>query len=221
MARPAMKPMRGAALRRIVDGAASRLRVLAASRRERAEAVAAESADWLAFDTSDEGERLRRYELACGRALIRTLNLVLKVKKDSEGQLHPDPAEPGRSETVASTPLVEAPAVIHAPQVDPIPGPIDASPSTEDGNIAMPKVPSASPLPIDEATGSDSSQPVTGGNARKHEFDETNLSTGPVTVLTTPISRERTGPARCSEPILGDEDTAVARDPGLRRFGGC
>ena len=40
--------------------------------------------DSLAFDDSDEGERLRRYQLAHGRILLRTVSTIFKVRKEIE-----------------------------------------------------------------------------------------------------------------------------------------
>ena len=53
----------------------------AEARRQRAELHAALAADVLAFDDSPEGERLRRYELANGRALARSLELLQKHRR--------------------------------------------------------------------------------------------------------------------------------------------
>jgi hypothetical protein len=40
--------------------------------------------DSLAFDDSDEGERLRRYQLAHGRIFLRTVTTIFKVRKEVE-----------------------------------------------------------------------------------------------------------------------------------------
>ena len=62
------------ALFRIVAQAVERLETIAETHRKRAEINAHLIADLLAFDGNVEGERLRRYETSCGRALLRTLD---------------------------------------------------------------------------------------------------------------------------------------------------
>ena len=69
------------ALMGIIERATERLMVKAEAHRQRAELHAALAADVLAFDDSPEGERLRRYELANGRALARSLELLQKHRR--------------------------------------------------------------------------------------------------------------------------------------------
>jgi hypothetical protein len=65
----------------IIERATERLRLKAEAHRQRAELHAALAPDVLAFDDSPEGERLRRYELANGRALTRSLELLQKHRR--------------------------------------------------------------------------------------------------------------------------------------------
>ncbi len=51
---------------------------------DRSEAEAADRSARLAFDDSDEGERLRRYQISCGRSLNRSLDMLLKLRKAEE-----------------------------------------------------------------------------------------------------------------------------------------
>jgi hypothetical protein len=67
------------ALMGIIKRAIERLTLKAEVHRERARVEAAMVPDLLAFDDSAEGERLRRYELACGRAMSRSLDKMLRL----------------------------------------------------------------------------------------------------------------------------------------------
>ena len=92
---PADEPAAMAALLGIVGKVVTRLDTLARAHRERAEADAAQQAARLSFDPSTEGERLRRYQLACGRALNKTLDTLLKVRRSGADPLPlPDQSQP-------------------------------------------------------------------------------------------------------------------------------
>src|SRR5262249_47217276 len=65
----------------VVDGAMKRLKGLAADHAERAGIEAAGAVDRLAFDESDGGERLRRHQQACGRSFLRSVEVLLKVRR--------------------------------------------------------------------------------------------------------------------------------------------
>ena len=45
----------------------------------------ARQADLLSFDTSTEGERLRRYQFSCSRSLFRSLDTLFKVRRSGPG----------------------------------------------------------------------------------------------------------------------------------------
>ncbi len=68
-------------LRSVAEQAIARLEPLTAEHRQRAEADVARQAALLSFDTSTEGERLRRYHFSCSRALFRSLDTLLKVRR--------------------------------------------------------------------------------------------------------------------------------------------
>ena len=78
---PADKDEAKAKLLAIVTTAVDRLKILSEDHEARAEAEAADRSARLAFDDSDEGERLRRYQISCGRSLNRALDMLLKLRK--------------------------------------------------------------------------------------------------------------------------------------------
>jgi hypothetical protein len=84
------------ALYGIVDQAVERLKKIAEAYRTRDEANAKLTADLLAFDDSAEGERIRRYETACSRNLIRTLDAFDKRHRadDADDDRDIDPVIP-------------------------------------------------------------------------------------------------------------------------------
>ena len=61
----------------IVDRATSRLEAGVELHEERAEANAAELANRLSFDASEDGERLRRFQMYCGRSLFRAVDALM------------------------------------------------------------------------------------------------------------------------------------------------
>ena len=69
-----------------MNGPRSDLTKAAEAHRERAQAKAAAAPDFLAFDDSPEGERLRRFDLANGRGLARSLG-ELRRHRSSSGPL--------------------------------------------------------------------------------------------------------------------------------------
>ncbi|MGO9466805.1 MAG: hypothetical protein ACLQVF_21905 [Isosphaeraceae bacterium] len=66
-------------LKALVDRQTSRLKLILARNQEIAEADAAEAPDRLAFDTSPEGEKLRRYVLSAARLVNQTVKTYLSV----------------------------------------------------------------------------------------------------------------------------------------------
>jgi hypothetical protein len=71
-------------LAEIVAGAKARLTARLEVLRERDNKIKALAADRLAFDDTAPGELLRRYEMTSGRALNRTLELLLKLRLAGE-----------------------------------------------------------------------------------------------------------------------------------------
>ncbi len=69
------------ALLDIIERATERLKPKAEAHRERARVKAALAADCLAFDDSREGEYLRRFELASGRGVSRSLDDLRKHRQ--------------------------------------------------------------------------------------------------------------------------------------------
>ncbi len=78
---PADKDEAKAKLLAIVTAAVDRLTIVSKVHEDRAEAEAADRFARLSFDDSDEGERLRRFQIACGRSLNRGLDMLLKLRK--------------------------------------------------------------------------------------------------------------------------------------------
>jgi hypothetical protein len=72
------------ALYAIIDRATAQIALKAEAHRDRAEINDSLACDRLAFDDSPEGERLRRFDLACGRGLARSLDSLLKLRRASE-----------------------------------------------------------------------------------------------------------------------------------------
>ena len=102
---PADKDAAKAKLLEIVSAAVDRLKILSEDHEARTAAAAADRSARLAFDDSDEGERLRRFQIACGRSLNRSLDMLLKLRKAESKQV-PDPFNetpvvPNSSEEIA------------------------------------------------------------------------------------------------------------------------
>jgi hypothetical protein len=91
----------------IMGEVTDRLKSLARSHQERADADQAEETARLSFDDSKEGERLRRFQFACGRSLHKTLDTLLKLRRADEkqkpGPIPAAPTVPAESESVAET----------------------------------------------------------------------------------------------------------------------
>ena len=92
-----------AALLELVGEEEDRLEDLLAALLERPEP----SVDEQAFDASEEGERLRRYQATCDRALLRVLEALRKRRKDAGGSAtegRPS-ARPARTREAAADPM--------------------------------------------------------------------------------------------------------------------
>ena len=83
-----LKPADGARAREmllaLIARASEQLQAKAQVHRERAETRAALAADYLAFDESPAGERLRRHQDAAGRGVARALNTLFKIRRAPE-----------------------------------------------------------------------------------------------------------------------------------------
>jgi hypothetical protein len=89
-----------AALRAIVEKAVIRLQAKLEVHQAQVALEAAEAVDRLCFDASAEGEHLRRFQLAGQRALLRTIDSLLKLRRqEPPQQTESDPA--GIGATVA------------------------------------------------------------------------------------------------------------------------
>jgi hypothetical protein len=143
----------------IVDRAVSRLTILLADRAERAAADAAGQAARLSFDPSTDAERLRRFQLASGRSLLRTLDTFLKIHRADEGP-EPDQNGPADPSFDGSDPagLSGSPP----PRDDAGPGqPAHTAPLVETDPVASAGTStSSSPLPDPPAESRESSIPV-------------------------------------------------------------
>jgi hypothetical protein len=175
----------------LIDQAVDRLKPLAASLQNQAEAEASLSADILAFDDSAEGERFRRYETTCSRNLLRTLDEFFKVRKAGDS-------------TDRSEPIINAPDDRPVTCVDFEPGVEHQAPIVPD----PPDEPIAGPGAIlnGEMFTTESSRPATTGN---HD-DQPNEPTTAASPRTDDQPNEptaATGPhqgrdQRQSEPIV-------------------
>jgi len=134
----------------VVDRAMSRVTSLLAAHQERAEAEAASAADRLAFDDSEEGERLRRFQVAFNRALLRTLDAFLKFRRatDESGREGEPPGEPDGAEPLDGDPApaesgssVEFAPIDTTAPIDPTGGLISASIPTAQNAVECPAGP--------------------------------------------------------------------------------
>jgi hypothetical protein len=82
-------------LTNLVDEATARLERIAAGHEARAAICTGTAAHRLAFDPSDEAERLRRHERACVRDMFRSLKQLLDLRRD--GMLSEDGERPHAS----------------------------------------------------------------------------------------------------------------------------
>ena len=72
------------ALLEIVDLATEQLQMKMEVLCQIAELDAASAADRASWDDSDEGERLRRYEVTCSRTWLRMFDLLFKARRAGE-----------------------------------------------------------------------------------------------------------------------------------------
>ena len=83
-----LKPADGAGAREmllaLIARASEQLQAKAQVHRERAKTRAALAADYLAFDESSAGERLRRHEQAASRGIARSLEMLVKLRRAPE-----------------------------------------------------------------------------------------------------------------------------------------
>jgi hypothetical protein len=100
--RPQDQAQARAKLLALVDRASSRLDGLLKVHEQQAAANAAQEAARLSFDASPDGERLRRYQLSCGRSFFRAVDTFLKVRQTSEDPVEPTPAERADPDPVTS-----------------------------------------------------------------------------------------------------------------------
>jgi len=83
-----------AVLLAIIEQAVTRLEVLAGVRREQEAEGRPRRLDFLAFDDTEDGERLRRYQQARERALFRAIGTLSRVRKEMARDPGDDPASP-------------------------------------------------------------------------------------------------------------------------------
>src|SRR5262249_53255414 len=79
--RPRSKAAARTTLRGIVEKAVTRLQAKLEVHQAQAAREASEAVDRLCFDASAEGEQLRRFQLAGQRALLRTVDSLLKLRR--------------------------------------------------------------------------------------------------------------------------------------------
>ncbi len=108
--RPADRPSGKAELLKIVAEEEERLEEVLELHLERDEAGGLEP---LLFDDSDSGERLRRYQLACNRTLLRILD-TLERRQRARGKARAEPAAAAAADRLAD--IVPPPAAASTPQ---------------------------------------------------------------------------------------------------------
>jgi hypothetical protein len=138
---PTDKAGRTTALRRVVERATARLEVLKAAHERREAADLAELADRLAFDTTPEGEQMRRHQVASDRALHRAINSLLKLRRDEDLTGGPDPGgapDPG-PEPDPSGPVKPAGGVEDRPERETEPPATTAGEPSSNGITAPPR----------------------------------------------------------------------------------
>jgi hypothetical protein len=101
---PASQDEARTALLNVVDRAAHRLETLMDAHRKRAEVESSLMSNLHAFDTSVEGERIRRYETSCSRTLLRTLAEFTKMHKANDDM---DPVAPANRNGVSPVTGIE------------------------------------------------------------------------------------------------------------------
>jgi hypothetical protein len=108
----------------LVDRVTEQLRVKTEALRALAELDAAYAADRLSWDDTDEGERLRRYELTCSRTFLRMFELLLKVRRTGEELDIATIASISRSIPSANIGAIDKPvptvATVITPPVEPV-----------------------------------------------------------------------------------------------------
>ena len=112
------------ALLDIVVQAVDRLQTIAEAHRKLAEINAPLIADQLAFETSVEGERLRRYELTCSRTWLRMFDLLLKARRAGEALDFATIASLDRFVPAGNIDAIDSPAsavtIVVTPAVEPV-----------------------------------------------------------------------------------------------------
>jgi hypothetical protein len=102
-----LRPTDAAAARQvlfgIIDRATAQIALKVEAHRVRAKINDSLAADRLAFDDSPEAERLRRFDLACGRGLARSLDSLLKLRRAPEPVDGPSPILAGSSSAADET----------------------------------------------------------------------------------------------------------------------
>jgi hypothetical protein len=107
---PADEAGERAALLGLVERTLGRLTGLAAAHRARCEAEAAERAASLSFEAGPEVERLWRYQFGCQRSLRRTLDTLLKLRREGRGAGRAARGDEDRSEVLPTILDEAAPA---------------------------------------------------------------------------------------------------------------
>jgi hypothetical protein len=209
-----------AALLGVVERASGRLSELAAAHEARWEAEAAELAERTSFDIGPEEEQLWRYQFGCERSLRRTLDTLLKLRREGRGQ---GPRARGEEDRGAGTPSGrdEAVAQPSRPYTDPETvsdpggrGSVRADPAVGLGrSLALPKTGRHQrPRVPDEAIAAVTAQPpvqdaaIAPAGARPSLQDEAISQ-----VVAPPAPQNEAGTPAIDHPGLRDEAIAPVR----------
>jgi hypothetical protein len=156
-----LAPQDGDAARRvlleIVDRASADLTNKADVLREVAERDAPWAAESLLWDDSDEGERMRRYELSCDRTWLRMYELLLKVRKTGVELDDATMARLRRSAPAGNAGAIDRPAPLATTVITPPAGPVEPPALTNEANSRRENAPN-------EANSSVQTPTADGGN---------------------------------------------------------
>jgi hypothetical protein len=181
-----------------------RLQARLAEHEERAQVEASELADRAAFDAGSSFERLRRYQSARGRELLRTIDLVMKMQKAEFGVERTDDED----EPAECPPEAVFEATVPPPAEAPVNVDSEAAESQGDDAPASPAVPAGIESTDGKSDGDPARkskpQPLGSRQKRQNEANATKSQDQIWQEITTQIeaimSMERSQSEACSPP---------------------
>ena len=191
------------ALYAIIDHATAQIAAKAEVHRMRAEINDSLAVDRLAFDDSPEAERLRRFDLACGRGLARSLDSLLKLRRAPESNECPSSVI---SEPTSEGEAVESSATANA-TIEPTVACENVTNEPTDAYQRECKVLKTSRIKITSRIKNEDRRPTVGYEIVTNEptvgcENLTNEPNDPCDIVTNE-------PAAASEPAAGFENTTI------------